>query len=137
MIHKLSKKVLSRIDRVVDVVLPLCEYKQKHISIIFNNKGQYVCAGFNKLKTHPNSPHKYKTIHAEYDAVLHYPGPLYTLSSCFIVNVRVMKDGSYGLSKPCRSCQSFLEKVGVGSIYYSDNSAFKSLVQTRKMIHEI
>lgn len=83
-------------------------------------------AGFNKAnKTHPRSPHPYKSIHAEFAAVL---GAVamegvqfgWDLTGYSIYVHRLKRDGSAGLAKPCEWCQKMLAQVGIKEISYSN-----------------
>lgn len=87
--------------------------------------------GYNKAdKTHPKSFHPYKSIHAEFDAVLEAVwklglkldsrlGPFLDDYSIYVH--RLKKDGSDGLAKPCQWCQKMLDQVGIKEIYYSND----------------
>lgn len=37
-----------------------------------------------------------------------------------LFSLRFLRDGSLGLAKPCRACQTYLKKYGVGRVYYSE-----------------
>lgn len=37
-------------------------------------------------------------------------------------SVRVMADGSLGMAKPCRACESIMRELGVKTVYYSTAS---------------
>lgn len=80
--------------------------------------------GYNKAdKTHPRSPHPFRSIHAEFDAVLQavrFLNPWNDSLKGFKVYVhRLKKDGSDGLAKPCEWCQKMLAQVGIKEISYS------------------
>ena len=38
---------------------------------------------------------------------------------CRIVNIRIRRDGSFGMSKPCKNCSKFLKENGVISVTYT------------------
>ncbi len=75
------------------------------------------------LKTHPKSPHPYRSIHAEFSALLH------AVACCgsdalsdrgvSIYVHRLKLDGSSGLSKPCQWCERMLAQAGIKNIYWS------------------
>ena len=77
--------------------------------------------GFNKPKTHP----KLKTwsyvegsgIHAEMSACLGL-GPQRLVGSSIHV-ARLLRNGEWGLAKPCFACQNFLRHAGVRSMFYT------------------
>lgn len=42
------------------------------------------------------------------------------LSGCDIYVIRLMRDGSLGMSKPCQTCLTMIQKMGIRRVYYSD-----------------
>lgn len=76
--------------------------------------------GFNNAdKTHPKSPHPYKSIHAEFSAFLHAFRLRNDLTDCSIYVHRILRDGSPGLAKPCQWCTELLAKIGVKDVHWS------------------
>lgn len=75
----------------------------------------------NHLKTHPKSPHPYKTIHAEFAAIIDALGNNWpdSVSNSSLYVVRVKADGSLGYAKPCKYCQFMLAQVGIKKSYWS------------------
>jgi deoxycytidylate deaminase len=74
--------------------------------------------GWNSLRTHPDSPHKYKSVHAEFHAINNlYPE---TLRGSSIYIYRERKNGDPALSKPCPSCMKLIKSVGIKNIYYTN-----------------
>lgn len=92
--------------------------------MVFN--GNAWSAGYNRgQKTHPRSPHPYKSIHAEFDAVLGAVAMQglqfgWDLRGYKIYVHRLKRDGSDGLAKPCVWCQKMLDQVGIKEISYSE-----------------
>lgn len=76
------------------------------------------------LKTHTKSPHPFKSIHAEFDALLH------AVSTCGVGSLmdrgvsiyvhRLKLDHSSGIAKPCEWCQKMLDQAGIRNIYWSE-----------------
>jgi tRNA(Arg) A34 adenosine deaminase TadA len=113
-LKELAKDVepVSRV-RLVAAVL----YKNKIISI-----------GKNQYKTHPamikfgkNSEAVY--LHAEVDAINKASRVLnekqFKKASLYVV--RVKKDGSLGLAKPCTGCQKCIDHYNINSVEYTKN----------------
>lgn len=59
-------------------------------------------------------------LHAEVRALSRVPAE--NRASCTILVVRARKSQEMGMSRPCLSCQHFLESNGVSAVYYSDDS---------------
>lgn len=99
----------SRMDVRVGAVL----FRQKHVIGAGYNKADHPLLYTGKVeKLHVNHG-----MHAEIAAV-------HSIVSCkegTLVVVRLRKDNSIGLAKPCRSCQRYLGRVGIKRVIYSDN----------------
>lgn len=81
------------------------------------NKNEIVGIGFNQIKTHPKSPHPFKTLHAEISAIL---GVSYRdLKGCTVYVYRETKDGKPAMAKPCQVCEQALKNVGIKKVYFS------------------
>jgi len=78
--------------------------------------------GFNLLKTSPNSPHPYFSIHAEYNAFLDAGG---NVKGATVYIFRETKNGVTAPAKPCASCYNFLVSKGVKKIVYTIENSFK------------
>lgn len=86
-------------------------------------KNRVLGVGFNKPgKTHPRSNNKFKTIHAELDAILGLP--LDELRGADIYVYREYRDGSLAMAKPCLHCQQLLVEVGIRTVYYTNNGEY-------------
>lgn len=93
-------------------------------AVIYHRARYVVGRGYNKPhKTHPKSFHPYKTIHAEFDAILNlgsYESGIWELDGASIYVHRLKKDGSPGLAKPCEACATMLAWAGIKNVYYSE-----------------
>ncbi len=98
-------------------------------SCVFFN-GNIQGEGFNNaIKTHPKSPHPFKSVHAEFAAVIdavrgvdgYYGYTPNLLKDCGIYTVRLLADGSQGLAAPCEHCFKMITMCGVKKedIFYS------------------
>lgn len=80
-------------------------------------KNRVVSVGFNRCKSHTRSNNRFKTIHAEFDALL---GVDFKFTRGSILYVwRSKKDGSPGCSKPCNYCQELIKAAGIKGVFYS------------------
>jgi deoxycytidylate deaminase len=74
--------------------------------------------GFNDgVKTNPKSSHPFKSVHAEFDAVLSARGKSLAGSTVYVS--RILKDGSLAMSRPCEHCEGMLRKLGIKRVVYS------------------
>ena len=98
---------------------------QKLACILTNKRGKVVSIGANMQKTHPiqkkyalRAKQKKKIqLHAEIAALVkcrEQPEIAYVL--------RVMKNGGYGMARPCAICTAALKEAGVKKVIYSNNS---------------
>lgn len=97
--------------------------QQKIGCVIVNKKGMIISKGYNKpTKSHPEQ-HKYASkvgkhkkiyLHAEIDALIKCNEPPHT-----IYIMRKLKDGSYGMAKPCEICEAAIYETTIQKIVYS------------------
>jgi len=91
---------------------------------IFEGK-QIISFGFNTSKTHPLQKSiavkvkasKRECLHAEVDAIL--KAKKTDLSRATLLVIRIKKDGSLGIAKPCSVCSSLIKKVKIKKVIYS------------------
>lgn len=100
-------------------------------------RGTIVSFGTNSYKTHPFQKRFSKNdlsifLHAEtlaiYNAIKKLS--LDEIKKCTLYVVRVKKDGSLGLSKPCEGCTRAILTFGIKTVKYttnSDNDYFEEL----------
>lgn len=93
----------------------------RHGAVIVR-KNRILSVGFNRLKTHSRSNHPFKTIHAEFSAIL--SSGLENLSGCELYIVRKRTNGVLANSKPCTFCEKMLRLLQVDTVYYSTESNF-------------
>ncbi len=91
-------------------------HKQHFIGACIVKKNRIISLGYNQLKTHPKSPSKFKSLHAETHALLGIP--LEQLRGASIYVFRKTRNNTLGNSKPCRDCESLLRAVGIKNVFY-------------------
>jgi deoxycytidylate deaminase len=97
----------------------------KHVAAVVYKK-TVLSIGHSNQKTHPIEK-KYQRclgadyLHAEKDAIIkainryNYE----VLKKCSLYVIKVSRSGNIGLSKPCSSCQAFIDAVGIKKVYWS------------------
>ena len=85
-----------------------------------------ISVGFNDMrKTHPRSPHPFRTRHAEFDATLGVS--LDDLEGATAYVYRELKDGSLALAKPCKFCQRALKEAGIHVCYFTCDKGYERM----------
>jgi tRNA(Arg) A34 adenosine deaminase TadA len=90
------------------------------VGSVLVRKGTPVSVGRNHpTKTHPliRKYSAFKTIHAEFDAIIGIDRLLAEGSNMYIY--RELADGSVACAKPCAMCLAFLQEMQVRKIYYT------------------
>lgn len=94
-----------------------------HLGAVLVKKNKIVSVGWNTCKTHPKSPHQFKTIHAEFMAILGvHPKDL---QDAHIYVYRERKNGEPALAKPCETCYNLIQQVGIETVFYSDYNSYR------------
>ena len=107
----LARKISSKSD-----------HHRYKIGCVIVRKNNIVGIGFNQLKTHPKSPHKFSTIHAEFSALLG-ADPADLIGSEIYV-YRQTRNGLPAIAKPCPSCTKMLQNIGIKKVYYTINEGY-------------
>jgi len=117
----------KRIKKYFDLAKKLSKKSNHHTHklgcVVF--KGNSVVAmGFNKIKTHPKSPHAYNMLHAEIDALIG-ADPADLKDAEAIIYRENKSSGNVGLAKPCKVCAKILEDVEVKRVYYTTSEGYE------------
>lgn len=88
-------------------------------AMVYRSGGFMESWGVNKRKTHPRSNNKWRTIHAELDAILGVNQQ--HLKGTSILVLRLTKTNLLATSRPCDYCMILLQEVGIHEVYYVDN----------------
>jgi dCMP deaminase len=95
------------------------------LGAVIVKKGRVISVGYNKPhKTHPKSNTRFKTIHAEFDAILGCDKD--DLKGATLYVVRSAKKGP-NMAKPCACCMELIEMVGIKKVVYSTSQGFEEL----------
>ena len=94
------------------------EGKQFRVGAALLNKKEVIRTGRNSYKTHPKSKTRFCQIHAEFDCLIGLsPGDC---SGASIFVVRIRRNGTIGMAKPCNWCRELIEKMGIRKIFYTN-----------------
>lgn len=95
------------------------------LGAVIVKKNRVVSIGYNKPhKTHPRSNTRFKTVHAEFDAIL--ASNKEDLKGATIYVLRVAKSG-LNLAKPFPCCMDLIKMVGIKKIIYSTREGLEEL----------
>ena len=87
------------------------------LGCVLVKKNRIISRGFNQIKTHTKSIHKFNMLHAEISALI---GIDYNkLENCYAFVYRERKNGTPAMAKPCEACELALRKAGVKRVYYT------------------
>lgn len=101
----------------------LGEHHQHKVSAVLVNGNRIISWGYNREKTHSCSPHPYKAIHAEFDAIRR-ANPNEVQGATIYV-YRQQRDGTPAMARPCSSCMSLIKSVGIKKVCYSDYGSYE------------
>lgn len=86
------------------------------LGAVIVRKNRVLGVGHNMMKTHPKSPHKFHSTHAEFLAILNSG---YDVKGATIYVYRQHKNGKPSMSRPCQCCLNFLIENGIKNVVYS------------------
>lgn len=96
--------------------------KSRHISFLLK-RNKIISYGWNQpWKSHSIaklSGARFAAIHAELSTLIRSNLRFNEVHGLTMVNVRFLKDGTIGISKPCSICQKMLNGFGITDIYYT------------------
>lgn len=99
-------------------------YCHKLGAVITSKKGKILGIGFNTNKTHSRANTPFKTVHAEFDAMLDADED--DLLNSVIYVYRQHRNGELALSKPCECCETLLKDAGVKTVHYTSSNGYES-----------
>ena len=100
-------------------------HEQHQVSCVIANKSNVISLGYNQLKTHTQSTHPYRSLHAEMAALIGLPYE--QTKGCTAYVYRETKAGVKGLSKPCPACMLALKTAGIRKVVYSTHNSFEEI----------
>jgi len=100
------------------------DHKRCRLGCVIVKKGNILGVGFNKMRTHSRSPHPYKFIHAELDALLNV-ARIEDLINSDLYIFRQTKDGILANSFPCIYCQELIREFKIKTIFYTAKNRYE------------
>ena len=136
-----TEKQITRYFNLAKNASQFSGYEKNKIGAILVYKHDIIGVGYNRKQSSPTQKkyNIYRTtktrkydvdvmdnyIHAEIDCVQNatrlFKGDL---SKCSIFVYREHKDGSMGVSKPCKGCSMYLKDMNVKNIYYTTDNGW-------------
>lgn len=100
---------------------------------IFNRR-RVLSVRHNSYKTHPQllKYTDYPFLHAEQAALIALG--LDNCDGCEIVVVRVRKDGSFAMAKPCSVCQELVTEAGIRAVHFTTDNGMLNTVGVRQQL---
>lgn len=119
----ISTKILNKCVKLSRKLIDLPDSCQLHFSFLIL-KNRIISVGYNlSFKTHPLAKlyhHRFCSIHSELKCINNCL-PKY-IHRCTLINVRIMKDGSLGMAKPCPKCEQLIRDFGIKDICYTNRN---------------
>jgi deoxycytidylate deaminase len=121
----MNRRLSETVVRLSRNLIECTPHQFKHFSFAIKRNAIY-SVGWNKpWQTHPlglRFHHKISSIHSEISCLSKLNVVPAEFSKFTIINVRLDKEGTVRLSKPCQCCQNMLAAFGITEVYYSSNS---------------
>jgi len=102
------------------------DHHSYHLGAVIVKKNRILNVGFNRNRTHPKSPHKYKYLHAEIDAIIGLDFEKLKGSTIYVF--RENKQGGLALARPCSSCMTAIKTSGIKNLCYTTYGSYKKEV---------
>ena len=97
------------------------------LGAILVDKKAIIAANFNSLKTNPKlcAFYEYPHTHAEAGAIL--SAGLNNCRDKILYVVRIRRDNTLAMAKPCGECQKLIQHVGIKKVFYSTSNGVVEL----------
>ncbi len=114
---------MDKFFKVCKKVAIYSDHHQHKIGAVIVKRNKILSTGFNKLKTHPLSPHPFRSCHAEFVAISFLSSEQLKGSTIFVY--RETKQGELANSRPCSYCYSLIKSKGIKKIVYTHEDGVK------------
>ena len=98
------------------------DHRSHKMGCVIVKRNRIVGSSCNTLKTHPRSPNCYKSIHAEFGAVVDAG---FDVKGATAYVFRQQKNGKWAMAKPCFACRNFLIKCGIVKVIYTFEGTYE------------
>jgi deoxycytidylate deaminase len=122
-----------------DEIASTSNFDRYHVGCIAVLKNHIISASSNKLKTHPkqaeydryrefnnlrSDPKNMHSLHAEIACLTMIKDYDIDYSDVDLYIVRLRRDISYGMARPCAACMNYIINKGIHHIYYTTDIGF-------------
>lgn len=130
----------TRINHYFNLARNACYYSdfmKARLGAVLIYKGKVVSVGWNSTKTSPlqrelnryrgydvDSSIAHNTLHAEVACLIKAKDLDIDWGRASIFVYRIKKDGSSGLSYPCKGCMALIRSMGIKNIYFSTENGW-------------
>jgi pyrimidine deaminase RibD-like protein len=117
----------ARVEKMFELARKLAHKSSSYhkLGCVIAYRSKVVSVGFNDMgKTHPKANSRFKTLHAEVDALIR----LEDAAGCDAYVYREFKNGRKAMAKSCPACELALRKAGVKRIFYTTDGGWDMLV---------
>lgn len=121
----MTRKIFTKVERMARELFDLPRSTKKHFSfIVLRNKivGFGVNDGFKTCPESMKFGHRFHATHSEVAAIKSIQFPPAYLKHCSLLNVRLRRDLSLGMARPCDKCQIFLRNFDFRKIFYTNDN---------------
>lgn len=110
----------------------MSDFHGAHVGAVVVDGKTIISSDFNSSKTRPlqykyniyrnfsNYKDSISSQHAEIGALSRLIGKEINWSKIVIYTYRELKDGTIGCSRPCMACMTLIKKLGIKTVYYTD-----------------
>ncbi len=104
-------------------------------AVLYDRVGKIITAKTNRKKTHPALSRytDYPYLHAETACIIGHG--LDNCTGLSLIVVRVLRDGTLAMSKPCDVCQAVKARAGLDEVYYTtDGGQIECLTHAERFL---
>lgn len=114
---------MNRDERIINLATRAAEKSQHRfhrVGAIVAKGNRIIGFGINKYRTHPqqinwHTEQNSNSIHAELDAII----SSHDVKGSTLYVVRILKDGTCSMAKPCKECQKIIAAAGIKRVVYT------------------
>ena len=130
----------TRINHYLNLARNACYYSdfmKARLGAVLIYKGKVMSVGWNSTKTSPlqrqlncyrgynvDASEAHNTLHAEVACLTKARDLDIDWGRASIFVYRIKKDGSPGMSRPCKGCQALIKSMGIKNVYYSTENGW-------------
>lgn len=105
---------LPKYFRIAKMASKLSDHTKYQLGAVIVKSGRILSFGCNQKKSHPGSP--FCGLHAEMSAIRNCD---HDLAGASMYVFRQRKDGSLGISKPCKHCERLIRQKKLKRVYFT------------------